>query len=109
DRFQQPKVLIRDTGEGLQGTFDPHEFFVKDVLIISDKDRDGMLLRFLAAIINSRLMRFFYETSFPTLHVQRDELASLPIRWPDTSAAEERRFIAQLADLVDRMLDLHEQ
>jgi hypothetical protein len=28
-------------------------------------------------------MRLYYETSFPTLHVQRDELASLPIRTID--------------------------
>jgi hypothetical protein len=109
ERFQQPKVLIRDTGDGLQGTFDPCEFFVKDVLIVADKDRDANLLKLLSAILNSRLMRFFYETSFPTLHVQRDELASLPIRLPDASIADERPFITWLPELVDRMLGLQEQ
>ena len=42
-----------------------------------------------------------YETTFPTLHVQRDELASLPI--PNMGNTYE------LASLTDTMLSLHSQ
>lgn len=56
ERFEHPKVLIRDT-------------------------------------------RWYYETSFPTLHVQRDELASLPI--PYVNDTEE------IASLADKMLSLN--
>ncbi|MGB4802930.1 MAG: TaqI-like C-terminal specificity domain-containing protein, partial [Anaerolineae bacterium] len=80
DRFEQPKVLVRDTGGNLMGTFDEDNYYVKDMLIISHQSRSPELLLKLIAILNSTLMRFFYDTSFPTLHVQRNELASLPIK-----------------------------
>jgi type I restriction-modification system DNA methylase subunit len=99
-RFEQPKVLVRDTGGGLMGTFDDDNYYVKDVLIISDRSKSVALLKKLTGLLNSTLMRVFYDTSFPTLHVQRDELASLPIR---------REFLKsdscrEIPRLVDRIL-----
>ncbi len=52
-------------------------------------------------------MRFYYETSFPTLHVQRDELASLPIRTIDFSNPTDKAHHDRMVQLVDRMLALH--
>lgn len=78
-RFEQPKVLVRDTGSGLMATYDNDNYYVKDVLIISHSNRSESTLKKLAAVLNSHLMRFYYETSFPTLHVQRDELSVLPL------------------------------
>ncbi|MCY3870098.1 MAG: hypothetical protein OXG87_11110, partial [Gemmatimonadetes bacterium] len=82
-KFEQPKVLVRDTGEGLRGTFEDENYYVKDVLVIADKEKNPARLKYLTGLINSTLLRFYYETSFPTLHVQRNELASLPIRTID--------------------------
>ena len=79
DRFEQPKVLVRDTGGGLMATFDDDNYYVKDVIIIENGSKSRNLLKTLAALLNSKPLRWYYETSFPTLHVQRDELASLPI------------------------------
>ena len=100
ERFEQPKILVRDTGNGLKCTFDNENFFVKDVVIISDKNRNDLHLKILTAVLNSKVMRFYYETTFPTLHVQSDELAVLPIR---------RDFIIdypnkQIVALVDSIL-----
>jgi len=80
ERFEQPKVLIRDTGGGLMGTFDGDEYYLKDVLIVTHTSKSASLLKKLIGVLNSKLLRFFYNTSFPTLHVQRNELASLPIK-----------------------------
>ena len=109
DRFEQPKVLIRDTGNELQGTFDDEHYYVKDVLVVLDADRNAQKLKFLIGILNSRLMKFYYETSFPTLHVQRDELASLPIRMIDFSNPEEVAKHDKLVSLVENMLELHKK
>lgn len=79
ERFEQPKILIRDTGGGLMGTFDNDNYYVKDVIIISDKAKRESLLLTITGLLNSSSMKFYYETTFPTLHVQRDELAVLPI------------------------------
>ncbi|MBL7808528.1 MAG: Eco57I restriction-modification methylase domain-containing protein [Saprospiraceae bacterium] len=78
-RFEQPKILIRDTGGKLESTFDNEDYYAKDVIIVSSKTEKALELTWLTAILNSKLMKFYYETSFPTLHVQRDEVASLPI------------------------------
>jgi len=79
ERFEQPKVLVRDTGGGLMATFDDRGYYVKDVIIIETESKSKNILKTLAILLNSKLLRWYYETTFPTLHVQRDELASLPI------------------------------
>ena len=99
ERFEQPKVLVRDTGGGLMATYDDSAFYVKDVIIIEDEKKSRSLLKALAALLNSKLLRWYYETSFPTLHVQRDELASLPLH--DLSGSE------TIATKADTMLSLY--
>lgn len=79
ERFEQPKVLIRDTGNGLMGTYDRSNYYVKDVLIIEPTGYSENVLKAVIGILNSKLMSFYYNTTFPTLHVQRDELSVLPI------------------------------
>ena len=79
ERFEQEKVLVRDTGGGLMATYDDDKYYVKDVIIIEDAEQKSELLKMLCTLLNSKVMRWFYETTFPTLHVQRDELSSLPL------------------------------
>ena len=100
ERFEQPKVLVRDTGSSLEATYDDKNFYVKDVLVIASKSKDKVILKVLTGLLNSAPMRFYYETSFPTLHVQRDELASLPI--PNIDKAD----ASALADLVEKCLNV---
>ena len=103
ERFEQPKVLIRDTGGKLEGTFEDDNFYVKDVIIVSDAKKDTNRLKLLTGIINSKLLRFYYETSFPTLHVQRDELASLPLPSSHsmiTSSDKSKSIITLVEDML---------
>jgi hypothetical protein len=109
ERFEQPKMLIRDTGGALEGTYDDAAFYVKDVLVVSQESSDADRLKFLCGILNSQLMKFYYESSFPTLHVQRDELASLPIRAIDLDDPADKAKHDRMVNLVQRMLDLHKQ
>jgi hypothetical protein len=106
-RFEQPKVLVRDTGAGLQCTLDDDSYYAKDVLIVSDKARNRDRLLFLTGVLNAKLLRFYYETSFPTLHVQRDELAAIPIRTIDFDSPADVARHDQMVALVERMLALH--
>ncbi|MCT4367040.1 MAG: N-6 DNA methylase [Synechococcaceae cyanobacterium MAG-AL2] len=109
ERFEQAKILIRDTGSDLEGTYDDEHYYVKDVLVVSQKDIDTHDLKYLCGILNSQLMRFYYETSFPTLHVQRDELASLPIRRLDFTKSSEQQQHQRMILLVENMLELHKR
>jgi hypothetical protein len=106
ERFEQPKVLMRDTGGNLEGSFDEAKYYVKDVLVVTDHRQSRASLLYLLGVLNSKLMRFYYETSFPTLHVQRDELASLPIRSVAGSEAGRARH-DKMVSLVERMLKSH--
>ena len=99
ERFEQPKVLVRDTGGGLMATYDDSAYYVKDVIIIEDEKKSKSSLKALAALLNSKLLRWYYETSFPTLHVQRDELASLPL--PNLCGTD------KLASMAESMLSLY--
>jgi hypothetical protein len=90
ERFENPKVLVRDTHGDLICTYDSEGFFVKDVIIVRSDD-DDYDNRYITALLNSTLIGWYYETSFPTLHVQRDELAHLPIRSIDFSLSNETR------------------
>lgn len=104
ERFEQPKVLVRDTGDGLMGTFDGDNYFVKDVLVVTDKSKRVARLKTLLGLINSTALRYYYETSFPTLHVQRNELASLPLPKAVVQTGSE-----PVVRLVDVVLLLHER
>jgi hypothetical protein len=112
-RFEQPKILIRDTGSNLEGTYDDKNYFVKDVLVITPlatdispgKAENEASLKFLCGLLNSRFLRHYYETSFPTIHVQRDELASLPIPSLDLKAPADRKKRDEVVKLVEQLLD----
>lgn len=101
ERFEQPKVFVRDTGGGLMATYDDNAYYAKDVILIENNEQSTIKLKALTALLNSKPLRWYYETTFPTLHVQRDELASLPIPILDN--------IEGLAVLAGTMLILHSQ
>ena len=80
ERFEQPKILVRDTGSRFECTLDQDNYYVKDVLILTSAVNNRYSLHYITGLLNSKAMRFYYETTFPTLHVQNSELAILPIR-----------------------------
>ena len=107
-RFEQPKVLVKDTSKSFGCTFDKDGFYVKDVLIVIPKSDIKVLfdLQFITGILNSHLMYFYYRTTFPTLHVQNEELASLPLPKVDSL---NKLMHDQMVQLVDQMLSLNKQ
>jgi type I restriction-modification system DNA methylase subunit len=109
ERFEQPKILIKDTSTRLGGTLDVENYYVKDVLILTKIDTIGLTLQFILGILNSSVIRFYYESTFPTLHVQNEELSSLPIRTIDFNNPDEKATHDRMLQLVERMLDLHKK
>ena len=79
------------------------------LLVVTDPRKQAGELVFLMGLLNSRLMRFYYETSFPTLHVQRNELASLPIRTINFSDPTDVQRHERMVALVERMLGLQRE
>jgi hypothetical protein len=106
ERFEQPKILVKDTSTDFGCAYDEEHYYVKDVLIVTPRSgkNSGIDLRALVGILNSKLMYFYYRTTFPTLHVQNEELASLPL--PKHSPSTKKK-LKQLNALVEKMLAFH--
>ena len=88
---------------------DVQNYYVKDVLVLNKKDDSKYSLPYLTGLLNSRLMRYYYETSFPTLHVQNSELAVLPIHRIDFVDPSEKATHDAIVALVERMLALQKE
>ena len=107
-RFEQPKLLVKDTSTDFGCTYDADNFYVKDVLIVvpSEAVSSTISLKALCGLLNSKVLKFYYRTTFPTLHVQNEELASLPL--PNVSLGKDsKRLHDTLVAHVERMLKLH--
>lgn len=106
-RFEQPKVLVKDTSKELGATWEDGTHYVKDVLIVLPRpDHPTYDLKALLGILNSQAMRFYYRSTFPTLHVQTKELASLPLPRFDLASKSGRAAHDALVALVDQRLEL---
>lgn len=105
-RFEQPKVIVKDTTTDFSCTYEGGDYYLKDVLIVVPKqDVLTFDLRFVAAVINSKALRFYYRTTFKTVHVQNGELASLPLPPMNGKAAAAKKVMHdRLVTLVDQML-----
>jgi len=105
-RFEQPKVLVKDTSSDFAGTYEPGGFYVKDVLIVIPKEgiTPNYDLRFVAGVVNSKALHFYYRTTFQTIHVQNEELASLPLPNIDFSKPADKARHDKLVSLVEQML-----
>jgi len=109
ERFEQPKILVRDTGQRFECTLDSDNYYVKDVLILTKKQDSFHSLHYIAGLLNSKAMRFYYETTFPTLHVQHSELAPLPIRCINFDDPADVARHDRMVTLVEEMLRLQKE
>ena len=95
-------MLIKDTGAILGGAFEPGNLYVKDVLVVTSRDKSETALLALTGVLNSKVMRWYYETSFPTIHVQKNELYSLPLP-SDVFGVSDREPLKALASVVEKL------
>jgi hypothetical protein len=111
ERFEQPKVLVRDTTTDFSSTYDDNNYYVKDVLIVLPREDviANYDLRFVTGILNSKALWFFYRTTFDTLHVQQEELSSLPLPRLDLTQRTDRDRHKSMIGLVTQMLAAQQQ
>ena len=107
DRFEQPKVLVKDTTKILGCTYDDDNFYVKDVLIVIPKkgSKPAYDLRFVAGVLNSKAMTFYYRTTYNTLHVQNGELCALPLPILDPTNPRHSLIQAEISMAVSAIIE----
>ncbi|HPM77935.1 MAG TPA: TaqI-like C-terminal specificity domain-containing protein, partial [bacterium] len=111
ERFEQPKVLVKDTTTDFAGTYDDKNLYVKDVLIVIPQvgEQAPVDLRFIAGVVNSKALLFYYRSTFQTIHVQCEELSSLPVPMIDINKRTDKARHDQMVHFVDQMLDAKKQ
>ncbi len=113
DRYRNATFVIRQTASyPIVGPRQHAEYFRNSLLALypPDDDRD---VRFVAAILNSRLMRYVYsvlvkesaQKAFPQVKV--GSLRALPIRAVDLNSEWDKEVHDLLVTRVDRLIELH--
>lgn len=98
--FNNPKIVIRQTGDSLIATYDDRKFIsFKNTHVINQKQ--GTELKYILALINSSLLNFYFqylnpETGEALAEVKKETLEKLLIK----KAKDEHPFIT----LVDQIL-----
>lgn len=112
-RYEQARFVIRQTAPyPIVGPRDHAVYFRNSLLALYEPNTE-VDVRYLVALLNSRLLRFVYTQSvqesrqkaFPQVKVAT--LRALPIRLPDFTRPQEKSAHDALVGLVQRLLDLH--
>jgi len=103
--FKQRKIVIARVTKGIQATIDEKEYYIGKSSILIPKDSN--LFEILLAIINSKLINYYYKMKFETTHMAGGYirfdipyLKLLPIKIPDEKQAK------KIKELVERMIEL---
>ena len=113
--FEAPiKIIVRQTGDSIIATIIEKGFIARDnlhVLLPLDKSYD---LRYVLGILNSKLIDFAYtfinpEKGEALAQVKKKHVESLPIKTISFSNHSEKARHDFMAELVDRMLELHKR
>lgn len=108
ERFEVPKILVQDIGKRLVATLDNEHFYVKDALMLHQRGND-LDLKFMLALINSRLLNYWYAQKFPVLSVAKNAILQLPIHHVDFNNPAEKKMHDDLVAMVDKILELNKR
>jgi hypothetical protein len=111
ERYQRARFLIRQTAS--YPIVGPHEHVphFRNSLLALYEPEDGLDIRYVVALLNSKLLRFIYtetireaqQRTFPQVKV--GALQSLPIHSIDLSCKSDKRAHDQIVELVDKALE----
>ena len=113
--YKGEKIIVRKTGTGLRATLDNQDFYVIQVIYIFKPKIEGVNLRFLLGLFNSKLMSFYYFTKFGEKekgvfpHLRQGPILQLPIHRINFNNPKEKKMHDDLVTLVERMLELNKR
>jgi len=106
--FKQRKIVIARVTKGVQATIDEKGYYVGKSSILIPKENN--LFEIFLAIINSKLINYYYKMKFETTHMAGGYirydipyLKLLPIKIPDEKQA------MKIKGLVDRIMKLYKE
>jgi adenine-specific DNA-methyltransferase len=107
DRFLSEKIIVARMGKKLIASYDSGGLFVKDAMLLLNNST--LSLKYILALLNSKLINYYYEEYFITIDVLKNALLSLPILNLDLSVKVNKTKHDNLVALVDKMLELKQK
>lgn len=103
------KLFMRQTGDSLIATIDEQQYLCLNNMHVLVPNKSTPVCRYVLAILNSKLMNWYYHTLNPEVgealaEVKRINVAALPIILPDTSDSVVQKIHDRIIRLVDQML-----
>ncbi|MCK4357695.1 MAG: N-6 DNA methylase [Candidatus Cloacimonetes bacterium] len=108
-RFENPKIMVMDISKSLIAQYDEDNYYVKDALLLHNKPNLQYNLKYILALLNSKLMTFLYSNSIYVLSVAKNAILRMPIIIIDFSNPSEKQIHDTLISLVDQMLSAQQQ
>ena len=109
--LSKPKILIPRTVLSLKATFDEGNKFIMDrIYYLIPKEGKDINMKYVTALLNSRLIDFYYKTNFGTTHVgggyldlRGTQIVKLPIILTNQNATD------TIAQHVDKIITLNKR
>ena len=108
------KIIIRQTGDSLIAALDRQQFIVRDNLYTIRPRHDGLDLRYVLGLLNSRLLTFVYRSINPEqgealAQVKKGHLVQLPIRCINFDDPADVARHDRMVGMVEEMLRLQKE
>jgi len=114
--FRREKLLTRQNAKRLIGTYDNENYFIRNSLhsIFLNASSVNYNLKYILALINSRLLDFYFQdqigkTGEMFSQMKIEYIRQLPIRPIDFSDLSDKSYHDQLVKLVEQILAYHKK
>ena len=102
ERFETEKIVVARMGKQVVATYDDEEYYVKDAMLLLKKSEESDL-KYITAILNSKLINYYYKNYFITIDVLKNALLELPI------ASADRNTTANISEKVKEIEELNKR
>lgn len=109
--FRQEKIVLREISkQEIIAAYDTESYLVLDTAnVIFTEKGNPYSLKYLLAILNSKLINWWYGSQFKGLHVKLNQLALIPVRKIDFENTKSKALHTEIVKLVERMLALQKE
>ena len=102
ERFETEKIVVARMGKRVVATYDDEEYYVKDAMLLLKKSEESDL-KYITAILNSKLINYYYKNYFITIDVLKNALLELPV------ASADRNTTANISEKVKKIEELNKR
>jgi len=107
--LEKPKIMLQKIGTNLVASLDEDKLYALINTTILLKEKGEYDPRYILALLNSKLLNFFYKEEFLGVQIKTEFLEILPICKINFSNKKEKAKYDKLVKLADQMLKLNKK